>query len=442
MAHARELDILLVVPKSPYRVDLFLQQPIGFLYAAEILARQGHRVSILDLRVSERELGEYLEAHPVPDLAVVTTSTYDLTQCYTWQLATAARAVRELRGHCPRVAIVGAHGTLDPRLTLAEVPADFLLVGEYELAIPQFVAQLEAGIEPGNPVFRPAGKLDLAALPVPDFSRVPQRSYQSYLPVAVQELERQACGLLFANRGCPFTCSYCYTAFFGGTELRLRPVERVLQEMRCLKRAGVDAAFFLDYTFTAPKRWLHELLEAKQEAGIALEWGCQTRAHLVDREMLAEMRKAGCRWIWYGIESPHIASLNQAKPISQQTADRAVAWACEAGIVPMAFMLVGFPGEDIEATAEWAARQPFLFSLERVLPRYGTSLFERTGVRIGGMKSWNELEQAAAALNPDRAEVERSYERLIQLPNYFGNHLPGNTDSLWLEVAEPALELA
>jgi hypothetical protein len=50
----------------------------------------------------------------IPDLAIVTTSTYDLTQCYPWKLDTAKDAVAELKEHCPNVFVVGAHGTLNP----------------------------------------------------------------------------------------------------------------------------------------------------------------------------------------------------------------------------------------------------------------------------------------------------------------------------------------
>ena len=140
------------------------------------------------------------------------------------------------------------------------------------------------------------------------------------------------------------------------------------------------------------------------------------------------MAEAGCRYIWYGIESPFISSLNQSKPTSREEIEKAIQWTLEAGIVPMAFLLVGFSGEDIDGMVQWAASQPFIFSVDPLLPRYGTKLFDRTNIPISKLSSWEELILAARALQPDQELIESSLVRMTQLSNYFANRI-ANTSS-------------
>jgi anaerobic magnesium-protoporphyrin IX monomethyl ester cyclase len=426
---SRQAKVLLVVPHSPYRTVLFLQQPIGLLYAATILKQRGYQVSILDLRINgSLSIEETLATLGIPDLAIVTTSTYDLTQCYPWKLDTVKDAVAGLKEHCPNVFVVGAHGTLNPALTLEEVKAKGVLAGEVELVIPQFLENLHTNGSISPQLFSAQGVLDVNQLPVPDFGMLPVTEYKSYVPADTNTLHLAPSGLLFANRGCPFNCSYCYTGFFGSGKLRLRSVELVIEEMRSLLETGIEYLFFLDYTFTVHKRWLNDFLTKMIQAHLPAKWGCQTRVNAIDPKTLSMMAKAGCRYIWYGIESPFISSLNQSKPTSREEIEKAIQWTIEAGIVPMAFLLVGFSGEDIDGMVQWAASQPFIFSVDPLLPRYGTELFDRTNIPITKLYSWEELILAARALQPDQELIESSLIRMTQLSNYFANRI-ANTSS-------------
>jgi anaerobic magnesium-protoporphyrin IX monomethyl ester cyclase len=423
---SRQAKVLLVVPYNPYRTVLFLQQPIGLLYAATILKQRGYQVSILDLRINgSQSIEETLATQGIPDLAVVTTSTYDLTQCYPWKLDTARQAVAELKKHCPDVFVVGAHGTLNPELTLEELKAKGVLAGEVELVIPQFVGNLHTDASISTKLFRAQGALDVNQLPVPDFGMLPVKEYKSYVPADTNTLHLVPSGLLFANRGCPFTCSYCYTGFFGSAKLRLRSVELVIEEIRSLLEAGIEYLFFLDYTFTVHKKWLNDFLTKMIQANLRVKWGCQTRVNVVDLKTLSMMAEAGCRYIWYGIESPFISSLNQSKPTSKEEIEKAIQWTIEAGIVPMAFLLVGFSGEDIEGMVQWVASQPFIFSVDPLLPRYGTELFDRTNIPITELHTWEELTLAARALQPNQELIESALMKMTQLSNYFANRIAG-----------------
>ena len=416
--------VLFVVPPSPYSTKLFLQQPIGVLYTVKILEQQGYQSAILDLRLeSSMSIEQKLSEFAVPDLAVVVTSTYDLTQCYAWQLTTAQQTIESLKKLCRNIVVIGAHGSLSAKLTLKELKVGKILTGEFEVVVPQFLDSFRDNLNSESSIFQGRGRVDLCSLAPPDFSKIPILEYKSYVPLDTDSLQFAPSGLLFANRGCPFSCAYCYTDFFGGTNLRLRPVNLVVEEMRQLLRYGIEYIFFLDYTFTAHHKWLKKFLEALKEANLPLKWGCQTRANVVNAEMLSLMAEVGCRYIWYGIESPNISMLNQSKPITLQKIENALQLTLQSGIVPMAFLLVGFPGEDIQHLISWTRSQPFIFSVDQILPRFGTTLFKRTHISIDDLDSWAGLQAGAKKLVSDSEVVLNSYQKMKELPNYFENKI-------------------
>ena len=100
------------------------------------------------------------------------------------------------------------------------------------------------------------------------------------------------------------------------------------------------------------------------EEKMGIKWYCNTRAHLVDQDLLKLMRKAGCRGISYGIESGSQKILDSVeKSIKVEQCRDAIKWAKEARIKTFASFIFGLPGED------WEHRQRINAYLPRCLPR-------------------------------------------------------------------------
>ncbi|MCJ7614265.1 radical SAM protein, partial [Candidatus Bathyarchaeota archaeon] len=91
-----------------------------------------------------------------------------------------------------------------------------------------------------------------------------------------------------------------------------------------------------------------------------LEWVCDTRVDLVSRELVKEMKAAGCRTIWFGVESGSpriIEKIN--KQITLQQALDAFKLCDEEGVRTASSFMLGLPGEtvaDMEATFKFARK--------------------------------------------------------------------------------------
>ena len=96
------------------------------------------------------------------------------------------------------------------------------------------------------------------------------------------------------------------------------------------------------------------------ENKLGLEWVCDTRVDLVNDELLALMSKAGCKTIWFGVES---ASPRILKRIGRNTTPEQVENAfrlCRKnGIKTACSFMLGLPDEtlaDMEASLKFAKK--------------------------------------------------------------------------------------
>jgi anaerobic magnesium-protoporphyrin IX monomethyl ester cyclase len=91
-----------------------------------------------------------------------------------------------------------------------------------------------------------------------------------------------------------------------------------------------------------------------------LEWVCDTRVDLVSDELLALMSKAGCKTIWFGVESasPKILQCIGRNTTPQQV-ENAFKLAKKHGIKTACSFMLGLPDEtltDMEASLKFAKK--------------------------------------------------------------------------------------
>lgn len=110
-----------------------------------------------------------------------------------------------------------------------------------------------------------------------------------------------------ATRGCPFTCNFCVLT--GHEPFRYRPIDQVISEIRHRMSWNPhyfglldDAFIFLDNNLGGSPRYLRELCEAL--VPLKKTWGCAlTYNILMDQDLVHLMARAGCRYIYTGLES-------------------------------------------------------------------------------------------------------------------------------------------
>ncbi len=175
---------------------------------------------------------------------------------------------------------------------------DAVVTGEPESNVPALIADFERNELrrvydlPSNPsAIRPA-RYDLI-----DFSR-----------------NRFRFSALEASRGCPFRCNFCVLT--GHERYRTRPVADIVDEIETkvawnknLGGLADDMFMFYDNNLGGSPKYLRELCEAL--IPLNKVWGCALTFNILrDPELVELMGRAGCRYIYTGLESLNPESIS------------------------------------------------------------------------------------------------------------------------------------
>jgi radical SAM superfamily enzyme YgiQ (UPF0313 family) len=114
---------------------------------------------------------------------------------------------------------------------------------------------------------------------------------------------------LQTTRGCRFNCDFCSVIRINGRGSRHSDPERVIEEVKVLKKYGQHIGdfayvFFLDDDLAADLEYCGELSEAILRSGEKFTWGCQASIGLArNTEMLDLAARSGMRAMFTGFES-------------------------------------------------------------------------------------------------------------------------------------------
>ena len=156
----------------------------------------------------------------------------------------------------------------------------------------------------------------------------------------------QAFNNVFANRGCPFDCSFCGFRYVWSRHVRFRPIDHLLREIIDLRKKRINTLYFCDDTFGASKKWLSEFCTALTKTCPGLKWSCEIHARLIDDKTLSLMKEAGCYKIELGIKSGNNDILHRIrKQITIEDGLMAARRIRDHGIELHVYFLIGFPFE-------------------------------------------------------------------------------------------------
>ena len=157
-----------------------------------------------------------------------------------------------------------------------------------------------------------------------------------------------------ASRGCPFSCNFCVLT--GHEKYRYRPIEHVINEIKFKMHWNknyfglFDNSFsFLDNNLGGNPRYLRELCEAL--IPLKKTWGCALTFNVLKDENLVQlMARAGCRYVYTGLESLNPESV-QAMNKGQNKigeVDGVIRRCFNSGIMLSFGLLVGSDGDTNE----------------------------------------------------------------------------------------------
>lgn len=189
---------------------------------------------------------------------------------------------------------------------------------------------------------------------------------------------------MVTSRGCPHRCIFCSIFLTMGREFRTRSPEHVVDEIEhWYKKYGYRRFAFNDDVFNFDMNRVKKICDLIIERGLKVEWELRNgiRVDKVDLEMFQKMKRAGCIYIAFGIESGSQEVLNKMKKgATVEQIKRAAKLAKEAGLPAGGFFIIGLPGDNMEnfkKTLKLAQELP----LEEVrfysaLPYIGTEFYE------------------------------------------------------------------
>jgi len=440
----RVLLIYPAPPRSHWPRGLFrsLWVPTGPAYLAASLARAGHEVRIhvreehltkngFDWDEAEARLRKLLEEFR-PEMVGLTVTTPAVAET-----AEIARRVKETVGEHVLVAVGGPHATALPERTLEECPGvDVAVIGEAEETIVE-LAEKGPARDVAGLVFRADDSFVRTARrrPPKDLDGLGPRPYELFdmghyarrNPWMIRWLNLSATNIR-TSRGCTNACGFCAGHLVAGLGVRFHSIEYVIGEIeRVVNRFGVEAIHFEDDTIGANRARLLDLCEAlrRRELHKKVVWECCLRVDQADRELLRQMKSAGCIQVEYGFESGSDECLKRVdKRSSVEMNARAARLTREAGLRIFADVMIGLPGEteaDIRSTVRFLRRaRPEVISCNRLTPFPGTALYNALAPEVRDSLDWagyTYLENPPFDLNltaiPDE-RFETIYRRLLK----------------------------
>ena len=185
---------------------------------------------------------------------------------------------------------------------------------------------------------------DLDALPFPAFHLFPDVRFCRHFPLEL-------------GRGCPFACTFCSTNDFFRRRFRLKSPQHMIAEMRRVRETyGVNSFELVHDMFTVDRKRVVAFCEALLESKEEFTWGCSARTDCVDEELIELMARAGCRGIFFGIEtgSPRMQKIIDKGLELNDSAERVRS--CDKFKINTAVSLMaGFPEETMNDLRDTAA---------------------------------------------------------------------------------------
>ena len=349
-------DIALVVPPldGVARADVVASPPLNVPYLAAVSRSMGHEVKIIDCPAFnwdyerlKKEISSFS-----PDLIGISS----LTQTYPAALKSAAAA----KDACPIALVVlgGSHVTyMDTETLRLEQGVDVVVRGEGEMTLQDLASNFnDKGKfkEISGITYRKNGEIhknpdrpfieDLDSLPFPAYDLIDLSQYGT---------PKNKHFSMLTSRGCPFKCTFCVMRLMDGSQLRSRSTKNVVDEMEYIKNLGATSVSFCDETFTFNKKGVLDICTEIRKRRINLPWDCQTRVDQVSEDVLSEMKKAGCHYVGFGVESGSQKMLDtMRKGIKIEQAEKAVQLAKRTGLLVGVNMMVGYPGETPDTIKE------------------------------------------------------------------------------------------
>jgi anaerobic magnesium-protoporphyrin IX monomethyl ester cyclase len=357
--------------QAPGDVDMCSRAwpPLGILYIAGVLMKEGIEVSLLDETVKGFSHEQVLAWVKKENPDILGFSVLQSTAKEAPKIAELVKAWN------PNVTTVmgNYHATFNAERILKKYPfVDLIIRGEGEYTSLDLAKCLERGQDlrgvngitfraangdilstPDRPIIK---NVDGLPFPNRDLLNAEYTSTIFGAKVATKKFTT-----VLSSRGCSFQCSFCGCRRFARGVWRSRSVENVMEELEMLRGEGYEEILFVDDNFTLNRKRVKKLCQRIRKEKLGIRWFCDSRVDNCEYDMFREMVRAGCNSLYFGMESANQRILDYyQKGITPDQSVNAVRKARKAGVdVIVGSFIVGAPDEtrgEIKNTLDFAQK--------------------------------------------------------------------------------------
>ena len=373
------LDILFINPGDRKAVfqdlgkDLTaIEPPFQIASYAAYLRNEGFNVAIIDSNadnISPEETAKKVkELNP---LLVALIVYGNQPSASTQNMTISGRIVSAVKEHTDsKVVMGGLHPSALPQRTLEEEDADYIIEGEEQIPLKELLETLkndndlttvsglwykEKNEIKNNKKAKLIDDLD-EYLPMAAWDLLPMNKYRAHNWHCFDDIEnRSPYGAIYTSLGCPYKCSFCcINAPFGGSGIRYRTPELVVEEIELLnKKYGIKNIKIIDEMFVLDERHYMKIVDLIIEKKLDLNIWAYARVDTVHVDTLSKMKKAGFNWLALGIESASADVRDgAAKKMRVKDIKGIVDKIQDAGIRVIGNYIFGLPDDTLESMNE------------------------------------------------------------------------------------------
>jgi anaerobic magnesium-protoporphyrin IX monomethyl ester cyclase len=344
-----DINVTLVNPPYPKRVHQHPPLiPLGIAYLGAVLEKNGYAVNVIDCQAQKLTHGDFKHEIEKKQPKVVGVTSTTLTYKSALKIAEIAKHI-----HPDCVTILGGcHATFWDDKALEECPQlDMIARKEGEYTLLETVDKLKENKHIDHVLgttCRKNGKI-IRNADRPYIENLDELPFPAHHLLPLKHLRTQGKVIfpLATSRGCVYWCNFCTAVRMFGQRYRTRNPKKVVDEIQFLnEKYGANRLTFYDDTFTVDQARVGDICEEIQNRKLKIEWDCETRVDMITKELLQKMKKSGCIAVWFGVESGCQNVINSMeKSFNVAQTRRAFKWANEVGLMTVASVILGFPGE-------------------------------------------------------------------------------------------------
>ena len=413
--------------------------PLGMLYIATILRKEGTEVSIIDEAAQGFSMKDTVDWVKKEDSDILGFSTCSSSG------RKAAIIAEKVKKENPNIIMVFGNffATFNAERILKKYPfIDVVVRGEGEYTSLELVKCLEKkgnlkkvlGINfrkknriiatPDRPLIK-----DVDSIPFPDRELLDVEYHNTTAGINVAPKKFSS---FVSSRGCVFRCRFCGCRRLARNLWRSRSVENILEELHLLSSQGYKQFLFVDDNFTLNTKRVIKICHRLRKERVGVEFFAEGRVDNCPKDMLQEMVRANCKMMYFGIENGTQKVLDYYdKRTTPKQAEEAVKKARKAGIdVIVASFILGAPNEtrkEIQSTLKFAQKIQVDIPQFNILATFpGTDIWEELKMQgvLDEEKHW-ETGVLVPEVSPDAVpceEIEQmihdSYQRFFIRPDY------------------------